>query len=111
PIAFFLIDMSITTSSNSNNVLIESGTTGPLVSPSNIIQQSSTLATTITTSNESSISPNSSRRATISLIPPTSTRLVNVSTINTTPVPNKLPLTTTSTNTFLYHDGRMLLTS
>ncbi|CAF1398960.1 unnamed protein product [Rotaria sordida] len=77
----------------------------------NIIQQSSTGATTITTSNESSISPNSSRRATISLIPPISTRLVNVSTINTTPVPNKLPLTTTSTNTFLYHDGRMLLTS
>ncbi|CAF3947770.1 unnamed protein product [Rotaria sordida] len=74
-------------------------------------EQSSTGATTITTSNESSISPNSSRRATISLIPPISTRLVNVSTINTTPVPNKLPLTTTSTNTFLYHDGRMLLTS
>ncbi|CAF1337919.1 unnamed protein product [Rotaria sp. Silwood1] len=100
---------SITTSSNSNNLFIESRTTGPLVSPSNIIQQSFPRATT--TSNESSLSLKSSRRATISLIPPISTKLVNVSTINTTPVPNKLPLTTTSTNSFLYHDGRMLLTS
>ncbi|CAF4378090.1 unnamed protein product, partial [Rotaria sp. Silwood2] len=100
---------SITTLSNSNNLFIESRTTEALVSPSNIIQQSSTQATT--TSNESSLSPKSSRRATISLIPPISTKPVNVSTINTTPVPNKLPLTTTSTNSFLYHDGRMLLTS
>ncbi|CAF0838216.1 unnamed protein product [Rotaria sordida] len=36
-------------------------------------QQSSTRATTITTSNESSTSPTSSRYATNSLIPPTST--------------------------------------
>ncbi|CAF3818070.1 unnamed protein product [Rotaria sordida] len=88
-----------------NETVIISCDKRPLVSPSNIIRELPQLQSTNT------LFPNSSRRATISLIPPTSTRLVDVSTINTTPVPNKLPLTTTSTNTFLYHDGRMLLTS
>ncbi|CAF1344301.1 unnamed protein product [Rotaria magnacalcarata] len=101
----------IGTSSNSNHLLNESRATGPFVSTSNITQQLSTPVTAITTSNEASASPHSSRRATISLIHPTSTQLSNVSTINTTPVPNKLPLTTNSTNTFLYVDGRMNLTA
>ncbi|CAF1681825.1 unnamed protein product, partial [Rotaria magnacalcarata] len=104
-------NISIGTSSNSNHLLNESRATGTFVPPSNITQQLSTPITARTTSNETSASPHSSRRATISLISPTSTQLSNVSTVNTTPVSNKLPLTTNSPNTFLYVDGRMNLTA
>ncbi|CAM4757180.1 unnamed protein product [Rotaria magnacalcarata] len=104
-------NISIGTSSNSNHLLNESRATGTFVPPSNITQQLSTPITARTTSNETSASPHSSRRATISLISPTSTQLSNVSTVNTTPVSNKLPLTTNSANTFLYVDGRMNLTA
>ena len=44
-------------------------------------------------------------------MPPASSRPVNVSTIDATPISNELPLTATSTNSFLYHDGRIHLTS
>ena len=38
-LSFLFIDSSITTSSNSNNLFIESRTAGPLVSPSNITRE------------------------------------------------------------------------
>ncbi|CAF4353481.1 unnamed protein product, partial [Rotaria magnacalcarata] len=59
-------NISIGTSSNSNHLLNESRATGTFVPPSNITQQLSTPITARTTSNETSASPHSSRRATIS---------------------------------------------
>ncbi|CAF4515903.1 unnamed protein product [Rotaria sp. Silwood2] len=99
-----------------NGLLNDSTTTGPVTPSSNISNESTIrLLSTVTTSPPPTtvipppITP--IRRATISMVPSSTTGFVNVSSIDTTSMSYTLPLAKTAPTNLMYRDGRIHLSS